>query len=287
MPSQSRRLQREFPDDTHRQDKAGSLIYIDDRALTRHCVVEQLIAWLPEFSVTGVASHGEIGGSPSDECARSILYNTHSLRIEEVDYLRNLPAMQQAEPELRVAVLSDLESRDNIIAALRHGVSGYLLTSLSLKVASEVIRLVHAGGTFVPSSALLAADMPATSERNAMSLAPRLRGFTPRQIEVLSRLREGKQNKAIAFELNMAESTVKVHLHHIMQKLQAANRMQVVLRTRQLFEEHPSAAGQGAAADLPCAVAGTVSDVWPVNLPPHMERRALDPAWRGSIDQGR
>jgi DNA-binding NarL/FixJ family response regulator len=258
MPLQSRRLRREFLNDIDRQDKVGSLTYVDDRTLTRDCVAGQLIAWLPEFSVSAVANHSEIGELPSDARARSILYNTHSLRIEDVEYLRNLPAMQRAEPELRVAVLSDLESRENIIAALRHGVSGYLLTSLSLKIASEVIRLVHAGGTFVPSSAVLDAEKPAFSEGNSVSLAPKLHGFTPRQVEVLSRLREGKQNKAIAFELNMAESTVKVHLHHIMQKLQATNRMQVILRTRQLFEER----------DMHCADAGTVSAVWPMDLAP-------------------
>ena len=267
MPLQSRRLEREFPDNINRQEKAGSLIYVDDRALTRDCVAEQLMAWLPEFSVIGVASYCEIG-EPSDESTRSILCNTHSLRIEDVDYLRNLPAMRHAEPELRVAVLSDLDSRENIIAALRHGVSGYLLTSLSLKIASEVIRLVHVGGTFVPSSAVLDPDTRAPCERNTTSAAPKLRGFTPRQVEVLRRLREGKQNKAIAFELNMAESTVKVHLHHIMQKLQATNRMQVILRTRQLFEEHPPAVGSGATAEMPCAAAGSVSAAWPVNLPP-------------------
>lgn len=268
MPLQSRRLRRGFPDDIHRQHKAGALIYVDDRALTRDCVAEQLMVWLPEFSVIGVASYGEIGEPPSGDSTRSILCNTHSLRIEDVDYLRNLPALRHAEPELRVAVLSDLESRENIIAALRHGVSGYLLTSLSLKIASEVIRLVHAGGTFVPSSAVLDPAAPASSERNRMTGAPKPRGFTPRQVAVLSRLREGKQNKAIAFELNMAESTVKVHLHHIMQKLQATNRMQVILRTRQLFEEPPPAAEADASAGLPCAAAGPVSAIWPMNLPP-------------------
>jgi DNA-binding NarL/FixJ family response regulator len=55
--------------------------------------------------------------------------------------------------------------------------------------------------------------------------------FSPRQLQVLERLRQGKQNKIIAYELGMCESTVKVHIRHIMRKLNARNRTQVVLLT--------------------------------------------------------
>jgi len=57
-------------------------------------------------------------------------------------------------------------------------------------------------------------------------------GFSPRQLQVLEQLSEGKQNKIIAYELGMAESTVKVHIRHIMKKLNARNRTQVVLMTK-------------------------------------------------------
>jgi DNA-binding NarL/FixJ family response regulator len=55
--------------------------------------------------------------------------------------------------------------------------------------------------------------------------------FTARQWDVLERLKQGKQNKIIAYELNMCESTVKVHIRNIMKKLKARNRTQVVLLT--------------------------------------------------------
>ena len=55
--------------------------------------------------------------------------------------------------------------------------------------------------------------------------------FSPRQLQVLKGLRQGKQNKIIAYELGMCESTVKVHIRHIMKKLNARNRTQVVLLT--------------------------------------------------------
>ena len=58
--------------------------------------------------------------------------------------------------------------------------------------------------------------------------------FTPREIEVLHRLRQGLQNKIIAYELGISESTVKVHLRNVMKKLHASNRTQVAFMLRRL-----------------------------------------------------
>lgn len=266
MPFQSRRLRRELSDDTDRQDQLETLIYIDDRALMRECVAGQLAEWLPEFSVAALASYHEIEEPSHSGRDRSMLFNTHALRIDDVEFLRLLPAMQREGPPLHVAVLSDLDSRANVIAALRHGVSGYLLTSLPLKIAAEVIRLVHAGGTFIPPSVVLGPDLPAPVDGDTRNGAQDMRGFTPRQVDVLRRLREGKQNKAIAFELNMSESTVKVHLHHIMQKLQATNRMQVILRTRQMFEPCGPDPGQDLTNGTSGLSTEAVAALWPINL---------------------
>ena len=58
--------------------------------------------------------------------------------------------------------------------------------------------------------------------------------FSPRQRQILQQLWQGKQNKKIAHDLDISENTVKVHIHHIMKKLNAHNRTQVVLLTRSL-----------------------------------------------------
>ena len=59
--------------------------------------------------------------------------------------------------------------------------------------------------------------------------------FTARQAAVIGALRQGKQNKIIAYELNMRESTVKVHVRNIMKKLNATNRTEVAYLTNQLL----------------------------------------------------
>ena len=104
---------------------------------------------------------------------------------------------------------------------------------LSLDIAVEAVRLVRAGGTFVPASSLAAArrsgDAP-TAPRGTSGI------FTARQAAVVDALRRGKANKVIAYELKMRESTVKVHVRNIMKKLNARNRTEVAFMTNELIK---------------------------------------------------
>jgi DNA-binding NarL/FixJ family response regulator len=86
------------------------------------------------------------------------------------------------------------------------------------------MRLVGAGGTFVPASSLLEARRSAGQPLSKQALKIQL---TARQIAVVNALRQGKANKVIAYELNMRESTVKVHVRNIMKKFNAHNRTEV------------------------------------------------------------
>jgi len=123
-----------------------------------------------------------------------------------------------------------------VAAAFNLGVRGYLPSSLPIRQATDAIRLVESGGNFVPQSALCLAAS-AGKEPETMPAQPKagLPGLSPRQLQVLRLLQQGKQNKTIAYELNMCESTVKVHVRHIMRKLHARNRTQVVVQTQQMI----------------------------------------------------
>jgi DNA-binding NarL/FixJ family response regulator len=217
------------------REATPSIIYVDDQALSRDCFGAQLAYALPEFGVvvlpTPAAAAGKKAWLVRD--ARCFIYNAHSLSIEDEQLLRDLGLLQHAFDGARVVVVTDLETPENIIGAMRHGVAGYIPMSLSLKVASEAIRLVLAGGIFVPASALSSATggEPGWAKGPGNGAAR----LTPRQIEVVRHLWLGEQNKRIAHELRMAEGTVKVHVKHIMKKLHAHNRTQIVLMTRQMF----------------------------------------------------
>lgn len=127
-------------------------------------------------------------------------------------------------------MLSNIEDVDHIRMALEQGVRGYILASLPLDVAIEAIRLVEAGGVFVPANSLMA-------DRNSKAQSPFT--FTARQAAVAEALRKGKANKRIAHELNMCESTVKVHVRNILKKLNAKNRTEAALIVSGLLGESP------------------------------------------------
>ena len=122
----------------------------------------------------------------------------------------------------------------------RPRLGGYIPTNLSLDVAIEAMQFVRAGGIFVPASSIMSGhNRP--SDGSLPGAKERFGGiFTTRQAAVVKALREGKANKRIAHELDMRESTVKVHVRNIMRKLNARNRTEVAYRTNGMFENDES-----------------------------------------------
>ncbi|HET9904108.1 MAG TPA: response regulator transcription factor [Xanthobacteraceae bacterium] len=142
---------------------------------------------------------------------------------------RDIALLSSNAADIPIVVVSDSEDVGHVIAALNCGARGYIPTSVKLNVAVEALRLVAAGGTFVPASCLVpsvpAADTATPAARPPL---PSVR-LTPRQRAVLEALRLGKANKQIAYELNMREGTVKAHVRDIMKRLRARNRTEVAL----------------------------------------------------------
>src|SRR5207245_2531707 len=101
----------------------------------------------------------------------------------------------------------------------------YIPTSVGAEVAIAALRLIDAGGTFIPAHVLRsAAGKPEISPDYMHRRLSDEIALTPRELSVVALLREGKPNKLIAAQLKMQESTVKVHVRNILKKLHAANR---------------------------------------------------------------
>lgn len=209
--------------DTKRSTPQGVIVLIEKRTLIRDSLTESLT----QQCATRVISYPTIerwAEAGLDEPVSLIILSI-SRKLSDVSSEEDISALSQLTNGVPVAVLSDAEDLDEIVEALDHGARGYIPSSLSLKVAIEAIRLVSAGGVFVPASSLMAAkrapDESANSQRYFNGI------FTARQAAVVEALRRGKANKIIAYELNMRESTVKVHVRTIMKKLKAKNRTEV------------------------------------------------------------
>ena len=243
-----------------------NIFYLDAHSLTRHCVTCELARKLPEFNIVGHASVQELIASAESAFANAsavILYvradRTGSLpgaNTERSDVAFTLNTLEQMAPNLPRVLLSEAEVPEDIVKAFDRRVRGYLPTSLPIDQIAEAIRFIAAGGIFVPQSILRLhsrASLDPESCSASSDLCSMMSGFSPRQAEVLQMLWKGHSNKLIAYELQMCESTVKVHIRHIMKKLNANNRTQVVLRTRPWRLTGESSVGAMRAGDQACA----------------------------------
>ena len=114
---------------------------------------------------------------------------------------------------------------------------------MTLDAAIAAIKFVVAGGVFVPASSLLnSAQVKGANTAAAKGQTNPL--FTARQASIVEALRQGKANKVIAYELNMCESTVKVHVRKIMRKLKASNRTQVAYLTNEIYKDRALSAAR-------------------------------------------
>jgi len=167
-----------------------------------------------------------------------VLLHTHSASVKIAEITHEIAVIVEAAPSSPLVLLSDLDNAAEVAQAIQLGVRGYLPTNLSVPQAIGAIRVVEQGGTYIPAC-VLAASLGTQQTLSSRPVDPEgsVIDLSPRELQVLEILQQGKQNKTIAFELGMCESTVKVHIRHIMRKINARNRTQVVLMTKHLVTD--------------------------------------------------
>ena len=135
-----------------------------------------------------------------------------------------LKVLSELAPRIPVIVLAYNNDAELARTAICHGAKGYIPVTMGFEITIEAVRFVLAGGTYVPMDCLLGRDRPEEA-----SQPPTSGLVTARELAVVRAIQKGKSNKVIAYELNMCESTVKVHVRNIMKKLKAKNRTEVAI----------------------------------------------------------
>ena len=136
-------------------------------------------------------------------------------------------------PKLPVVVVSGHEDPDLVREVISLGVAGYVPKSTSRKELALAIGEVLNGSIYVPKQ-YLPLNGAGPGETNLQQLLKRMRGLTPQQLLVLEMIREGLQNKQIAHELKLAETTVKAHVSEILRKLKVYTRTKAVIEVAKL-----------------------------------------------------
>jgi DNA-binding NarL/FixJ family response regulator len=138
-------------------------------------------------------------------------------------------------PGVPVVVLSAATDQQTVLAALRAGAAGFIPKSSSNEVMLSAVRLVLAGGKYLPTEALVRSGSD-QGPASARGIAPTLDslGLTARQIAVLRLLANGASNKVICRELGLAERTVKAHITAVFRALKVSSRMQAAIAATKL-----------------------------------------------------
>jgi DNA-binding NarL/FixJ family response regulator len=157
------------------------------------------------------------------------------LRLPGADGYAVMQELHRRQNALPVVILSSSEDTPSVVAALKDHAVGFIPKSSSREVMLQALRLVLAGGVYIPLQALEFAGLDghgAASDLDTESIAKP--SLTARQTEVLALIAQGKPNKIIASELNISEATVKAHLTDIMRALKVTNRAQAGAAARRL-----------------------------------------------------
>jgi DNA-binding NarL/FixJ family response regulator len=156
------------------------------------------------------------------------------LGLPDRDGFEILSELGQRYPTVSVVVLSGHQDRDRVMKALELGALGFIPKSAKREVMLSAFNLIFSGGIYIPPEILDRRESgPAAAPAGRAAPKPKVSaaelGLTERQMEVLGLMMQGKSNKAICRDLDLAEPTVKIHVSAILKALKAANRTEAVI----------------------------------------------------------
>ncbi len=154
------------------------------------------------------------------------------LNMPGMDGLNGLIQMRNTAPDVPVAMISAEQDREVILRAITYGAVGFISKTTGRDKIGEAIEQILDGQVYLPADIIRSGKQAGTgaARNDAQSLDPKLlASLTRRQLLVLEHMANGESNKQIAYQLNIAETTVKTHVSAILNKLEVHNRMQAVL----------------------------------------------------------
>ncbi|WP_281662077.1 two-component system response regulator NarL [Halomonas sp. Alg239-R46] len=210
---------------TTAKDTPASLMIIDDHPLLRRGVI-QLLELEDDLELVGET------GDPEEGIALALKLEPDlvllDLNMPGVNGLEALRRLREANYSGRVVMFTVSNHEDDVVAALRNGADGYLLKDMEPEDMVRQLRQAALGRMVISESltALLAEAL--RNQRNAPT-TPDIHSLTLREREILQQLAGGLSNKLIARKLDITEGTVKVHVKHLLKKLNLRSRVEAAV----------------------------------------------------------
>ncbi|MER8232248.1 response regulator [Streptomyces sp. NPDC101490] len=208
------------------------VVIADDEPLIR-AGIRMILNSDQEIEVVGEAADGR----QAIEAARAHAADVVLLDIQMpvLDGLSALPELRRAVPTARVIVLTTFGERENVLRALEHGGSGFLLKDTAPAELIRAVRAAASGDAYLSPAATrhvverLASSREASRAEEARG---RVAGLSEKERGVLALLGEGLSNADAGRRLHMSEATVKTYVSRILSKLSCENRVQAALLAR-------------------------------------------------------
>ena len=206
------------------------VLVVDDHTLFRRGLIS-LLAGDARFQV--VAEAGDANEAHLRAAATQpdvILLDNHMPGVSGVDAL---PGLKAASPQARVLMLTVSEDECDLSAALRGGARGYLLKTMDSEMLVSAILRTMAGESVV--SPEMTSKLVNAFQNRQGPLSPPvvnadpIHSLSPREREILTLIAKGASNKEVARDLHIAEPTVKIHVQHILRKLNLSSRVQAAV----------------------------------------------------------
>ena len=186
------------------------VLIVDDHPVVR-AGLASMLATQAELELIGSASSGEDALRFLEQNRPDVLLL--DLRMPGLSGVETLQALKAASRSVRVIILTNYETDEDIYRAVQAGAQGYLLKNTSLREMIEAIRAVHSGKRYIP-------------RHIASRLAERMvrTDLTARELEILKLLSKGPTNKQIGQVLGISDNTVRNHVLKIIEKLEVSDR---------------------------------------------------------------
>jgi len=205
-------------------DTPQTLLVIDDHPLFRKAVL-QLVDMAEDFTVVGEASSGAEGLELAQKLQPDMILL--DLNMKQMNGIEVLKVIKSWGLDSRVVMLTVSDEASDLVAALRAGADGYLLKEMEPE--DLLAKLKEAAAGQVTLTERLTRLLAHSLREDNKPKDPDQAGLTDQESRILDLIAQGKSNKLIARELNIAEGTVKVHVKHLLRKLNLRSRVEAAV----------------------------------------------------------
>jgi two-component system nitrate/nitrite response regulator NarL len=201
------------------------ILLVDDHTLFRSGI-RLILQRNPEFEIVGEASDGVEGVKRAKQLKPDVVLM--DLNMPGLSGLEAMQLILEDLPEIAVLMLTVSEEAEDLTVALKSGARGYLLKNIEADYLTQSIKRAAAGEPVI-ADAMTAKLVMQFRFGNNVTAAPDREKLTPRERETMVCLVRGESNKQIARNLDVAESTIKIHVQNILKKLNLSSRVQIAV----------------------------------------------------------